>query len=190
MTMKLNLGCGANKKPGYLNVDQFPGCEPDMVLDLEETPWPWEDNSFNEVLLIHVLEHLGANPVVFVNIMKELYRICAPGAVIRVEVPHPRHNSYMTDPTHVRPVLPETLEMFSKTRNREWQKLGFATTPLGLMHDVDFNLLGVDYDLDHDWKLLMNGGKVTEDEVKLAMRRYNNVVNQITMMLQVVKDAA
>ena len=55
--LKLNLGCGNNKYDGFLNVDKFG--EPDIKWDLEKFPWPWEDNSVDEIRIIHVLEHLG-----------------------------------------------------------------------------------------------------------------------------------
>ena len=41
--MKLNLGCGHDHKEGYVNVDVSDLGNPDMVVDLEVTPWPWED---------------------------------------------------------------------------------------------------------------------------------------------------
>ena len=37
--MKLNLGCGFDKREGWLNVDNFTACEPDQLLDIEATPW-------------------------------------------------------------------------------------------------------------------------------------------------------
>jgi len=43
--MKLNLGCGYHKRSGFLNVDVRSECLPDMTVDLERTPWPWESDS-------------------------------------------------------------------------------------------------------------------------------------------------
>ena len=56
--LRLNLGCGAKHLEGYINVDKFGN--PDVRLDLETFPWPWEDNSAIAIELRHVLEHLGA----------------------------------------------------------------------------------------------------------------------------------
>ena len=58
--MKLNLGCGFDKRDGWLNVDNFPECEPDQRLDIEQTPWDLPSNAFEHVLVKHVLEHVGA----------------------------------------------------------------------------------------------------------------------------------
>ena len=83
--MKLNLGCGPPKLPGYLNVDRYG--EPDLRLDLEQFPWPWASDSVDEVLASHVLEHLGTTPDAFIGVMKELYRVCRNGAEVRIAVP-------------------------------------------------------------------------------------------------------
>src|SRR6516162_7107644 len=120
--MKLNLGCGSQILEGWVNVDRIG--KPDQVLDLETFPWPWPDNSADEILLNHVLEHLGQQPDVFIAIMRELYRVCRDGATLQIRVPHPRHDNFLTDPTHVRPVTARTMEMFSREANLESQRLG------------------------------------------------------------------
>ena len=38
--MKFNMGCGFKKLEGYVNVDKYPECSPDMQFDLEVLPWP------------------------------------------------------------------------------------------------------------------------------------------------------
>ncbi|MBF0395018.1 MAG: hypothetical protein HQL38_20270, partial [Alphaproteobacteria bacterium] len=38
----------------------------------------------------------------FRAVMRELYRICRDGASITVTVPHPRHDNFIGDPTHVK----------------------------------------------------------------------------------------
>ena len=42
--MRLNLGCGYNKREGFVNVDSSPYCAPNFIHDLEEFPWPWADS--------------------------------------------------------------------------------------------------------------------------------------------------
>ena len=55
--MRLNLGCGDVHMDGYLNVDKEAGCLPDKIQDLEVFPWDFKDDSVDQVILSHVLEH-------------------------------------------------------------------------------------------------------------------------------------
>jgi predicted SAM-dependent methyltransferase len=104
--MKLNMGCGQHKLPDYINVDTASECSPDVLFDLEQHPWPWESDSVDAVLFNHSLEHLGAEVGAFKTIMRELYRICRDGATVQINVPHPRHDDFIADPTHVRAITP------------------------------------------------------------------------------------
>lgn len=81
---KLNLGSGEFLKAGFVNVDYYSISSPDIVHDLSKFPYPFEDNYFELVEADHVLEHLE-EPF---EVMRELYRICAPGAIIHIRVPH------------------------------------------------------------------------------------------------------
>ena len=94
---KLNLGCGRDIRPGYVNLDlaKIPGL--DVVADLE-TPLPFRDGAFDEVVSSHVLEHVRD----LIPLLGELARISRPGAVLRIEVPHLSFFGAYTDPTHKR----------------------------------------------------------------------------------------
>jgi SAM-dependent methyltransferase len=81
---KLNLGSGEFSKEGYVNVDFFSLSNPDITHDLNQYPYPFEDNSFDLIEADHVLEHL-TDPF---RVMGELRRICASGGIIHVRVPH------------------------------------------------------------------------------------------------------
>jgi predicted SAM-dependent methyltransferase len=183
--VKLNLGCGENRMPEYINVDKYGS--PDVLHDLETFPWPWNENSVHEVRLNHVLEHLGETTAVYLGIIRELYRICVKDAEIHITVPHPHHDYFLNDPTHVRIVTPQGLELFSKAKNRAWVKCGYPHSPLGLYLNVDFEITSVKYVLDAVWMQRLAQKEVTESQIHEAVRNYNNVVAEISMVLRVVK---
>lgn len=83
--MKVNLGCGRDKRPGYVNVDVRPDVEPDLVWNLEKLPLPFQDNSVEEVLMKDVLEHVSWRRVE--ELLRDVYRIMRPGARLYVQVP-------------------------------------------------------------------------------------------------------
>lgn len=84
MLQKINLGCGEDKKEGYVNVDWSPLVHPDVVHDLNVIPYPFPDSSVDLIEAFHVLEHLD-KPFA---LMKEYHRILKPGGVVHIKVPH------------------------------------------------------------------------------------------------------
>jgi len=52
--------------------------------------------------------------------IRELYRVCAPDARVRILAPHPRHDDFINDPTHVRIITPVLLTLFDRQRNLQW----------------------------------------------------------------------
>lgn len=183
--LKLNLGCGGRKFPGFVNVDKYG--EPDVQHDLEQFPWPWVDSSVDEVRLIHVLEHLGRDPEVFIGVVKELYRVCAAGAKVMIVVPHPRHDNFLGDPTHVRPVTMQVMSLFDRAACEEWQRKGFANTPLAIYHGVDFRIAEHVLVPDEPYSTFMQEGTMTAEELEIAARSSNNVIAEIHIVLEARK---
>lgn len=81
---KINLGCGEFHKNGYVNVDFGSVSTPDVVHDLGEFPYPFDDSRFSLLESDHCLEHL---PDAFA-VMREIHRICKDGAEVIIRVPH------------------------------------------------------------------------------------------------------
>jgi hypothetical protein len=186
--MKFNMGCGHNRREGYVNVDASPVCEPDVVWNLEQTPWPWPDNCATEVQFIHSLEHMGKDPAVFIAIMVELYRISAPGCVVLINVPHPRHDNFLNDPTHVRPVTAEMLTLFDRRLNDAWKAAGAANSPLAHYTGVDFAVEHCGIMLDDHYVTMANQGRITGEQLQDAMRSLYNVIAELQIRLLVRKD--
>lgn len=180
--MKLNLGCGHNRIDGFWNVDKH---EPaDQLVDLERRPWPWHDNSVDHVVAIHVMEHLGASPDVFLGVMSELYRVCAHQAKIELVVPSPWHDDFVNDPTHVRPITPEMLALFSKAACDRFREMGASNTPLAHQLGVDFQILHIEYVLDQWAREIPRGASLDR-----MMTTQRNVVKEIKIIMQPNKQA-
>lgn len=182
--MKLNLGSGNKKYDGFLNIDSNPKSNPDYVIDLEKDKLPFDDNTVDEVLAHHIFEHLGDG---FFHCLKELYRVCKHGTLIDVRVPHPRHDTFLIDPTHKRPIFPYTLDMFSKKRNKLDMESEYGReTPLGYIHDVDFEVVNYNFILDSYWHSKFQS--MTEEDCEHAARSFNNVIMEIIIQVMVNKD--
>lgn len=108
--MKLNIGCGNDRREGFLGVDIVPGAAVDMVCNLELDTLPLEDNSVEEFLLSHVLEHIS-DPL---TMMGELYRVAKPFAKMVVRCPYGSSDDAWEDPTHVRPIFHGTFSTFQQ----------------------------------------------------------------------------
>jgi ubiquinone/menaquinone biosynthesis C-methylase UbiE len=77
----LNLGCGLRKFDGWVNVDGYG--DPDIIFDLNDSPWPWESQTIDHIYANHVFEHLE----VPIDALKECARILKPGGTLQVNVP-------------------------------------------------------------------------------------------------------
>lgn len=81
--LRLNLGCGHDIRPGWVNVDKFPARAD--VVQANFPQLPFADNLANEVVLSHVLEHFGYEDGY--TLTSEIQRVLAPGGVAHIEVP-------------------------------------------------------------------------------------------------------
>ncbi len=70
--MKLNLGFGNKIYDGYVNVNKFDLYNVDIQHDLEKFPYPFDDNSVEEIILSHVPEHIGQDPNIFIKNIKRI----------------------------------------------------------------------------------------------------------------------
>jgi len=121
---KLLLGCGHEDRKGWEHHDLARHSDHVAVgHDLEKRPWPWDDNSAEEIAALDLLEHLGDT----VAFMDECWRILAPGGTLTVRVPDWRSGNAWIDPTHRRAFCAQTFRYF-ELGSEEWNAYGHLYT--------------------------------------------------------------
>lgn len=97
MTAKiLDIGCGNRKRAGAIGIDINPRSDADVVHDLDQFPYPFQDSSFDEIYMDNVIEHLSN----VIAVMEEIQRISRHGAMVKIIVPYFRAKWAFIDPTH------------------------------------------------------------------------------------------
>ncbi|RMH59438.1 MAG: class I SAM-dependent methyltransferase [Zetaproteobacteria bacterium] len=86
----LDVACGEVKFRGAIGLDynvrsyRPRECQADIVYDLTQFPYPFEDSSFELIWCSHFLEHFQDLP----RIMEEFYRLLKPGGRVAINTPH------------------------------------------------------------------------------------------------------
>ena len=78
--MKLNLGCGNKKVEGFIGIDIK---DADVVADIRKLPY--DDNSVDEIMAIHVCEHAFQHEIV--AMIREWLRVLKPDGKMALELP-------------------------------------------------------------------------------------------------------
>ena len=97
---KLNIGCGNKIFKDYVNIDFIKGKGVDLVYDLNEYPWPFKNDSIEEIYCDNVLEHLDN----FDKALKEINRMLKSRGKVIIKVPYfsnpgafnPNHRSFFS----------------------------------------------------------------------------------------------
>lgn len=112
--MELLIGCGSTRdrrlprgKHGWsklVTLDWNADHKPDVVHDLEVLPYPFADDTFDEVHAYEVLEHLGQQGDFrsFFGQFSELWRILKPGGLLAATCPSWASMWAWGDPSHRR----------------------------------------------------------------------------------------
>jgi SAM-dependent methyltransferase len=135
----LDVGCGATKYPGSVGLDISPQTAADVVHDLNLRPYPFDDNSFDQVLMQDVIEHVESP----IDVMEELHRICRPGARIQLRTPHYSSVLAYGDPTHKHYFSRIAIESLAKPRFAHYTEVRFNVVHITLDLWFPFRAVGI-----------------------------------------------
>jgi hypothetical protein len=85
---RLNVGCGWDHRPGFLNVDLMPKHNPDLVADVTDMPM-LPSGHFEEIVAQDVLEHFERSKTMIA--LREWGRLLSPTGILYVRVPSLLH---------------------------------------------------------------------------------------------------
>lgn len=110
--IKIDLGCGANKQPGFIGIDirKLPGV--DIVHDIETYPWPLPSDCASLVMASHIVEHINPHKGNFIKFMNEAWRVLKYEGQMMIVTPYAGSIGYYSDPTHVNPCTHFTWRYF------------------------------------------------------------------------------
>lgn len=194
--VKIDLGCGKSKQPGFIGFDQFDFEGVDVVTDLTLFPWSFRaenykakndgwnawtkpgplggellilENSVDEAHCSHFVEHL--DQMQRIHFWNELYRVMKPGASARIIVPHWSSCRAYGDPTHKWPPMSEFCWYYL---NKKWRD---SQTPhLSQLYTCDFESTWA-YSLD---KTLENRNAQYQ---QFAVRSYKDAIMDMSCTL-------
>lgn len=164
--MKLNLGCGRNPIDGFVNLDRAALSGVDVVHDLEQFPLPFDDDTFDEILGVDLIEHITDA----LGLMAELWRIAKPGCVCTFALPYGSSDDAWEDPTHVRPYYVNSWMYFAQPT--------YYRAQYGYWADWQIDKIVLD---------TQAGG--TAQEVQTMVMSMRNIVQRQVVELRAVKPA-
>lgn len=196
---KLELACGDRKREGYCGVDVVETPSVDIVHDLTVYPWPFENNSVEEINCEHYVEHIPHVDVIsemksiliectsfdefkekisnlppiqdgFIKFIDECYRILKPGGIVRITAP------YVTsaprafgDPTHKRYIHDWSFYYF----NKEWRDANkLSHYGINSNFDIKFSYL-------IDESLTLKSNEVREEAFKKDWNSVHDIIIEL-----------
>jgi SAM-dependent methyltransferase len=174
----LNIGSGIDYKPSnetelWVNVDMNAATEPDVVCRAEELSLEFHPDTFDEVHLIHVLEHCQDS----IKVMEEIWAVMKDGGRLVSCTPYYTGENAMADPTHVRTITPITYAFFSYPCYEDNAKRQSHMSQL---------FPKCDFDITKRVFVPLQGGETFRDEA-FAIKHYFNVVDEMQIEMICVK---
>lgn len=149
---ELLIGCGnrRDKRIAYeggwgwsdlTTLDIDPDAGADVLHDLNDLPYPFADDQFDEIHAYEVLEHIGRQGDwrFFFAQFSEFWRILKPGGVLCATCPSASSRWAWGDPGHTRVIQPETLIFLQQP---QYAQVGITSlTDYRAVFQADFDLV-------------------------------------------------
>ena len=166
--IRLNLGCNNDYREGWINIDHDNSVKVDYAIDFEQDVFPFEDNSVDYTEIGYTLEHLSN----IFWLMEEVYRICKPNGIIFVKFEHAMHYWNISDPLHKTRLTEETFRYWTNWIISDYKGKKFKSNFRIVKEEIIYM---PPYDL------------LTEDEKKIALKKYLNVAKCVYQTLEPIK---
>lgn len=181
--MKINIGCGKEKvEDGVIRIDRYPFLKPDIVLDLENEAFPFENDEVDEVYANNVLEYLGKG---YFNCIKELYRVCKMGSIINISSTHHKSDAFYADSMHQRAITVDNFKQFSKKYCEFANTKSYVIEPLADFLKVDLEIVDFGYNINPEY--LDSDKQPDLEQILKLSERFNNVLLKTNMKVLVIK---
>lgn len=179
--MKLDIGCGLNKHPGFLGIDIKPFAGADLIWDINKVI-PLPDHCIEFIMASRSLCYVDD----LFNVLADLYRLCVHKAVVCILAPYAHHFNHVSNPylkqrfdeSSPRYWTPHFYQPAHSPKVPEVIDYGECTPPF------DFRLLQMKFLYSDEFDQSLYDA----DELEVLQRLQPNVVNEILFYITAVKQ--
>ena len=138
---------------------------------------PWSNDEFKKIHLADLPCRLERNSLMLA--LRKFSDLGAEDALMKVRIPHPRHDEFLKNIFYQTALLPETFAELD---------LRTSTTGTAVKLGVNFEVLETAYELDPHWQNSVDQGKVTYKDIELISQQASNVVAYVRIDLVIHKS--
>ena len=106
----VDIGCGRNKKKGYIGIDSSEWSDADHIIDIGRDELPFKSESVSIIYSAHTFEHLNNEELILA--MNECWRVLDWGGQMFLHVPQMNSTVAWQDPTHSRYFVKDSIKFF------------------------------------------------------------------------------
>jgi SAM-dependent methyltransferase len=179
--VKLDIGCGLNKHPGFLGIDIEPFAGVDLIWDINKRI-PLPDHCIEFIMASRSLCYVDD----LFNVLADLYRLCVHKAVICILAPYAHNFNHISNPY--------LKQRFDESSPRYWTSYFYQpphgpTSPELTVYaehkpEFDFRLLQMQFIYGDEF----DSSFYDVEELETLQRFQPNMVNEILYFITAVKQ--